>query len=159
MGTAIVLHRSNVVESWQVIIENANGQATQLLRNTAAAILDMNLPDIYLQRAIVKPTVWSHEERTHLLVTNERFTEYPIHIGAHDYGNNLAISWYLVVKPPDLFTGWSAGDRNLFQQQELHEYVTVIHRCLQKAITELLLSFGRDPSQLAPTAAGFLGIT
>jgi hypothetical protein len=92
-----------------------------------------------------------------LLVTNLRFTEYPIYIGAHDYGNNLAIYWYLVVTQ-DLFAALSAGDLHLFQQQDLHAHVTIIHRCLRKAVAELLLSYGQDPSQLEPKSTGFLGV-
>jgi hypothetical protein len=157
MVKAIVLQSTKVAESWSCILENANGNATQIYRNTAAAILAAKLPDVYLERAIVRPTHWTREEREYLLVTNLRFTEYPIYIGAHDYGNNLAIYWYLVVTQ-DLFAALSAGDLHLFQQQDLHAHVTIIHRCLRKAVAELLLSYGQDPSQLEPKSTGFLGV-
>jgi hypothetical protein len=158
MVKAIVLQRSKVAESWSCIIENANGNAARIYRSTAAAILSANLPDVYLERAIVRPTLWSRgEEREYLLVTNLRFTEYPIYIGAKDYGNNLAIHWYLVVSE-SLFTALSAGDLNLFQLQDLEAHVTVIHRCLRKAVADLLLSFGQDTSQLEPKSKGFLGV-
>jgi hypothetical protein len=157
MVKAIVLQRSKVAESWSCILENANGNAARIYRSTAAAILAANLPDVYLERAIVRPKHWSNQEREYLLVSNERFKEYPIFIGSHDYGNNLAIYWYLVVSP-DLFATLYAGDLNLFQEQELHAYVTVIHRSLRKAVADLLLSFGQDPSQLEPKSTGFLGV-
>jgi hypothetical protein len=158
MVKAIVLQRSKVADSWSCILENANGNAAHIYRNTAAAILAAKLPDVYLERAIVRPTHWSKQEREYLLVTNLSFKEYPIYIGAHDYGNNLAIYWYLVVTE-DLFAALSAGDLHLFQEQELRAYVTVIHRCLRHAVAELLLSFGQDASLLEPKSMGFLGVT
>jgi hypothetical protein len=125
--------------------------------STAAAILACNIPHVYLERTRVKPSDWSKLEREHLLVTNQRVRA-QIFIGSYDYGNNLAISWYLVVTAPDLFTCLSTGNLNLFQQQELKAFVTIIHRCLRQAIAELLLSFGQEPSQLEATSTGFLGV-
>jgi hypothetical protein len=158
MVKALVLQRSKVAESWSCIIESAQGNTARIYRSTAAAILAAHLPDVYLERVIVRPTHWSKQEREYLLVTNQCFKEYPIYIGAHDYGNNLAIYWYLVVTE-DLFAVLSAGDLHLFQQQELHAHVTVIHRCLRKAVGELLLSLGQETSQLEPKSKGFLGVT
>jgi hypothetical protein len=158
MGKAIVVQSYKIAERWSCILENMQGNATYIYRNTAAGILASNLPDIYLERAMVRPTHWTREEREYLLVTNHRLKEYPIYITAHDYGNNLAIYWYLVVSA-DLFAALTSGDLNLFQQQDLHAYVTVIHRCLRQAVAELLLSFGHDPSFLEPKSQGFLGVT
>jgi hypothetical protein len=158
MVKALVLQRSNVAASWSCILENAQGNAARIYRSTAAAILAAHIPDVYLERAIVKPTHWrSKQEREYLLVTNERLKEYQIFIGSHDYGNNLAIYWQLVVSPPDLFAALS-GDFHLFQQQEVTAYVTVIHRCLRQAIAELLLSMGQETFQLEATSTGFLGV-
>jgi hypothetical protein len=158
MVKAIVLHRSNVADSWSCILENAHGNAARIYRSTAAAILAAQLPDVYLERVFVRPKHWSKQEREYLLVMNESFKEYPIYIGAHDYGNNLAIYWYLVVTD-DLFAALSSGNFHLFQEQELRAYVTVIHRCLRHAVSELLLSFGQDASFLEPKSMGFLGVT
>jgi hypothetical protein len=158
MVKAIVLHRNNVADSWSCIVEHANGNAARIYRSTAAAILASRLPDVYLERVFVRPTHRRKQEREYLLVTNENFKEYPIYIGASDYGNNLAIYWYLVVTD-DLFAALSSGSLHLFQQQELRCYVTVIHRCLCHAVAELLLSFGQDASFLEPKSMGFLGVT
>jgi hypothetical protein len=158
MVKAIVLQRSKVADSWSCILESAQGNAARIYRSTAAAILAAQLPHVYLERVIVKPTHWSREEREYLLVTNQRFKEYPIYIGAHDYGNNLAIYWYLVVTE-DLFAALSAGDLHLFQEQEVRAFVTVIHRCLRHAVSELLLTCGQDASFLEPKSMGFLGVT
>jgi hypothetical protein len=131
MVKAIVLRSSRVANSWSCILENLHGNAARIYRSTAAAILAANLPDVYLERAIVRPSHWSTEEREYLLVTNQnqRLKEYQIYIGAHDYGHNLAIYWYLVVSA-DLFAALASGDLNLFQQQDLHTHLTIIHRCL-----------------------------
>jgi hypothetical protein len=160
MVKAIVLRSSKVADSWSCILENLHGNAARIFRSTAAAILDMNLPNVYLEQAIVRPSHWSDEEREYLLVTNQhqRLKEYQIYITAHDYGKNLAIYWYLVVSE-DLFAALASGDLNLFQQQDLHAHLTIIHRCLRQAVTELLLSFGQDASFLEPKSQGFLGVT
>jgi hypothetical protein len=158
MGKAIVLYRSDVAASWSCMLENAQGNAARIYRSTAAAILAAHIPDVYLERTLVKPSSWSKLEREYLVVTNERFRAYQIFIGSYDYGTNLAIYWQLVVVPPDLFTSLSARDLNLFQQEELHAYVTVIHRCLRQAIAELLLALGQEPSLLEANSTGFLGV-
>jgi hypothetical protein len=159
MSKAIVLYSGQIAESWSCILENLHGNANaaRLYRSTAAYILSCHIPEIYIERTRVKPSDWSKLEREHLLVTNHRLRA-QIFIGSYDYGNNLAISWYLVLSAPDLFTSLSAGHRNLFQQQELKAFVAVIHRCVRQAIVELLLSFGQEPSQLEATSTGFLGV-
>jgi hypothetical protein len=158
MGKALVLERSKVVDRWSCLIESAQGNAIRIYRSIAAAILAQNIPEVYLERVSVRPKFWTHQEREYLLVTNQRLPEYPIYITAQDYGNNLAIYWYLVVDPA-LFSSLLAGDLHLFEEQELHAYVTVIHRCLRKAVMELLLSFGQDPAQLPQKSTGFLGVS
>jgi hypothetical protein len=70
MVKALVLHRSKVAESWSCILENMQGNAARIYRSTAAAILAAQIPDVYLERAIVRPTHWSKQEREYLLVTN-----------------------------------------------------------------------------------------
>jgi hypothetical protein len=157
MGKAIVVQSYKVAERWSCILEGMQGNATRIYQNIAAEILSANLPHIYLERTMVRPSHWTREEREFLLVTN-RLKEYPIYIGAQDYGHNLAINWYLVVTP-GLFAALSSGDLDLFELQDLHAHVTIIHRCLRKAVTELLLSFGQDASFLEPKSTGFLGVT
>ena len=160
MVKAVVLRSYKVADSWSCILENMQGNASRIFRSTAAAILDMNLPNVYLEQVFARPSQWSSEEREFLLVTSQhqRLKEYQIYITAHDYGHALAIYWYLVVSP-DLFAALASGDLNLFDQQDLHTHLTIIHRCLRKAVVELLLSFGQDASFLEPKSQGFLGVT
>jgi hypothetical protein len=160
MGKAIVVQSYKVAERWSCILENMQGNAARIYHSTAANILASNIPNVYLQSVIVKPTAWSREERAYLLVTNQnqQLKKYQIFIGAHDYGNTLAIYWNLLVSA-DLFAALSSGELNLFEQQDLHAHCTIIHRCLRKAVVELLLSFGQDVSFLEPKSTGFLGVT
>jgi hypothetical protein len=136
MGKAIVLHSSKVADTWSCI-------SSDFGRATAGC----------LSGASHCQTNALEQAGARILAGNK-----PKLLGAHDYGNNLAIYWYLVVSA-DLFAVLSAGDLHLFQQQDLHTHVTIIHRCLRKAVVELLLSFGQDPSQLEPKSKGFLGVT
>lgn len=65
--------------------------------------------------------------------------DYRIFVGARDYGDNLDISWYLTCEPKffkrylsNILTG-GASDKalsfnlDLFQQQDLNAYTTVVH--------------------------------
>jgi len=48
---------------------------------------------------------------------------------------------------------------DLFQQQDLNAYATVVHHCLLKAIEKMMSNLGQDPSKIDRKSKGFLGIS
>ena len=91
-------------------------------------------------------------------------------MNCRDYGTNLAVDWHLTFRP----TFWRAAaslflvkasttnpliDLDLFDQQDLRAYVTNAHRCLLRAVDDVVVSLNQDPSKLDRKSKGFLGIS
>jgi hypothetical protein len=110
-------------------------------------------------------------KRNYLLVTNEGLRDFRMYIGARDYGNNLDVCWYLTCEPglfkQTLSTLLTKGtsekalsfDLDIFEQQELSAFITVVHHCLLKALEKLMSKLGQDPSKIDRKSKGFLGVS
>jgi hypothetical protein len=92
-------------------------------------------------------------------------------IGARDYGDTLDVQWYLTCEPgffkrhlSDILTR-GASDKalsfnlDLFQQQDLNAYATVVHHCFLEAIEKLMSGLDQDSSKIDRKSKGFLGVS
>ena len=112
---------------------------------------------------------FAKKKREYLMVTNATLKDYKMYIGARDYGNNLDISWYLTCEPnffkkalSSLTTGSDKAlsfALDIFDQQDLQAYVTVVHHCLLDAVSEIMLGLDQDPSKIDRKSRGFLGVS
>jgi len=162
-----------IIDRWSVIIENGQSNTERVYRETQGHLQLSNAPGVRGQRVRVRPG-WLKGllgvERDYLLVTSEALSDYRIYIGARDYGNSLDVSWYLTCEPGEfkrILSGMltqGASERalsvnlDLFQQQDLHAYATVVHRCLLKAVEKLMAALHQDSSKIDRKSKGFLGI-
>jgi len=174
MAKKVVLHDLKIIDSWSMIIEDGQGKAEQVYRDTETFIEESKAPGVKTEVVKVRPS-WLKGlfgiERSYFMVTNEGLKDYRMYIGARDYGNNLDVSWYLTCEPgffkktlSGLLTK-GASDKalsfalDLFQQQDLTAYATVIHHCLLKALEKLMSGLGQDISKIDRKSRGFLGIS
>ena len=111
--------------------------------------------------------------RDFLVVTdnqNMRLSPYKIFINARDYGDNLDVSWYLTFKPGIWQVVLSLipfinvmqktlAECDLFDQQDLRAYATVVHHSVIKSVEQLMQSLNQDPSKIERKSRGFLGIS
>jgi len=171
---AITLKDEKIIDRWSMIVENGQGQAEQVYQDTENLIKESKAPEVRVERTRVRPS-WLKgllgNERNYMLVTTEALGDYRMFIGARDYGDNLDISWYLTCEPGFFSKRLShiltsgASDRalalhlNIFQQQDLTAFATVVHHCLLRAIDKLMLGKGQDPSKIDRKSRGFLGIS
>lgn len=162
-----------VIDRWSLIIENGQGNAEPVFRGTQGYLQLANPPGVQMQRVRVRPT-WLKGllgvERDYLMVTSETLSDYRMYIGARDYGSSLDVSWYLTCEPGQLKKALSemltrgASDTalsvnlDLFEQQDLNAYSTVVHRCLLKAVEKLMAAMHQDSSKIDRKSKGFLGI-
>jgi|Deesub1362B_J571_1020462.scaffolds.fasta_scaffold00067_46 hypothetical protein len=112
---------------------------------------------------------FAKKKREYLMVTNATLKDYRMYIGARDYGNHLDVSWYLTCEPGFFKKALSAlttgSDKvlsfalDLFDQQDLQAYVTVVHHCLLEAVSEIMLDLNQDPSKIERKSRGFLGVS
>jgi hypothetical protein len=48
---------------------------------------------------------------------------------------------------------------DLFDQQDLRAYATIVHRSVLKSVDKLMLDLKQDPSKMERRSRGFLGIS
>ncbi len=111
--------------------------------------------------------------RDYLMATNGNIKAIKLLVGAQDYGNNLHISWYLISDPGlfDLFTSsftgkgkvegstWVPVITNIFMEEELSAYTTLVHHSVLEAIEALMANLGQDFSKVDRKSRGFMGIS
>jgi hypothetical protein len=170
----ITLKDEKIIDRWSMIVENGQGNAEQIYKDTENFIKESKAPGIAIERVKVRPS-WLKglfgNERNYMMVTNEGLGDYRMFIGARDYGDNLDVQWYLTCEPgffkktlSDVLTK-GASDKalsfslDLFQQQDLTAYSTVIHHCLLKSLEKLMAGMGQDTSKIDRKSKGFLGIS
>jgi len=170
----ITLKDEKIIDRWSMIVEYAQGFAEQVYADTESIVKESQAPGIGFERVKVRPS-WLKgilgNERSYLMVTNDALSDYRMFIGARDYGNALDISWFMTCEPgffskklSNILTS-GASDKalslnlDIFQQQDLNAYATVVHHCMLKAIEKLMSGKGQDTSQIDRKSKGFLGIS
>ena len=170
----ITLKDEKIIDRWAMIVENAQGLAEQIYGDTESIVKESQAPGISFERVQVRPS-WLKgmlgNERTYLMVTNDALGDYRMFIGARDYGNALDISWFMTCEPGFFSKKLSgvltsgASDKalslnlDIFQQQDLNAYATVVHHCMLKAIEKMMSGKGQDTTQIDRKSKGFLGIS
>ena len=171
-----ILRQDHVEDSWSMLISKAQGKSEDVFQTTDANIKENNVSFINMARkAIAAGSVSGYlgNTRDFLVVTdnqNMRLSPYKIFINARDYGDNLDVSWYLTFKPGI----WQAilslipfinviqktlAECDLFDQQDLRAYATVVHHSVIKSVEQLMQSLNQDPSKIERKSRGFLGIS
>lgn len=171
-----ILRKDQVEESWSTLIEKAQGKAEEVFEHAGTYIKENNVPSITMERKSMTPGLIRGllgKARDFLVVAdsqNMRMEPYKIFLNVRDYGDNLDVSWYLTFKP----TLWQAAmslipfvnviqktmvECDLFDQQDLRAYATVVHRSVHKSVEKLMLDLNQDPSKMERKSRGFLGIS
>lgn len=91
-----------------------------------------------------------------------------MYVGVRDFGRHLDVNWFLSVKPSSLKKGLSelltegkdpaalSFHLDIFDQQDLRGYVTVVHGfCVRSAVEQLLEGIGENPMNFDWCARGF----
>jgi hypothetical protein len=167
---AITLKKEVIVDRWSMVIKEARGKTEQVYKDTEHFIKKSEAPKVSFERVKVNPGFLQGmlgNERSYVLVVNNALSGYKIYIGVRDYGNNLDCSWYMTYEPGliariigMLFSFLSKGTvvptLDLFQEQDLRAYATVVHHCFIEAIEKIT----KDTSQgIDKTTKGFLGLS
>jgi hypothetical protein len=171
-----ILRKDQVDDSWGMFLEKAHGKGEEVFQHVEANIKENNVSSITIEHKSVSPGLASGYRgnyRDFLVVAdsqNLRMAPYKMFINARDYGDNLDVSWYLTYKP----SLWQAAislipfvsviqknlaECNLFDQQDLRAYATVVHHAVQKSVEKLMRDNNQDTSKMERKSRGFLGIS
>jgi len=176
LGPQGILKKEQVLDTWAILIEQAQGRTEGVIRDTASFIQESRAPGLEMERQDLAPGMIKGvmgKTREFLVITernNSRLKPYQIFINSRDYGDNLDVSWHLTYRPSLLEAICSLipyinvipvmlRDLDLFDQQDLRAYATNVHHCLLKAVTKLMIEANQDPSKIDRKSRGFLGIS
>jgi hypothetical protein len=98
------LKEEEIVERWSHLLEGAQGRGKEVFRSVKESIKDLNPPHVKLEEEMLTPELTMAgflraEKRKFLVASNDYLRGYKLCAGAKDYGNQLMISWYLIVEP------------------------------------------------------------
>lgn len=163
------LKDEKITDNWAAVISGGQGKADYVFDNVQKFLEANQAPGVNWELGEVTPSFFKGlfgRKRDFLLVTNEAFKEYKMYIGARDYGANLDIQWFLTCEPGFFKKLSDQIDRasnmitmlDIFAQQDLRAYVTVVHHCLLDAVDILLDDLGQDKSKVNRQSKGFLEV-
>lgn len=171
-----VLRKDHVTDTWALLIENANGKASDILDGTATFLRESKAPSLGIAKKKVVTSLVQGvlgNEREFLVLTDKQkmaLRPFQIFINARDYGLNLDVSWYVTYRPTMLQALGSLfgrsflapkemDDLNVFDQQDVRAYAMNAFKCTRKAIIKVMEGVGQDPSKVDWKTKGFLGIS
>jgi hypothetical protein len=163
------LKDEKIVDSWAMIIIGAQGKSDFIFDTTKKLLEKNEAPGVNWELGEVTPSFFKGlfgRKRDFLLVTNEALDDYKMYIGARDYGTNLDVQWFLTCEPGFLKKISAQIDAaaglisylDIFAQQDLRAYATVVHHCLLQAVDSLLDNLGQDKSAINRKSKGFLEV-
>ena len=171
-----ILRKDQVEDSWSTLIENAQGKSEDVFRNAEEFTKENNVPSLVMTKESIAPgfvkSMFGKAREFLVVVYSESFRlkPYQIFVNARDFGNNLDVSWYLTYRPsiwqvlasliPFVKAASEAlRELDVFDQQDLRAYATVVHRSVLKSVDKLMLDLKQDPSKMERRSRGFLGIS
>ena len=182
-----VLRREKVLDSWGMLLGDAQGKTQQFFDGTLRRIQATQTPNVRSDMIEATPAIIKGmfgKKQPFLLVSNTLLKGFRMYVGARDYGNQLSVSWYLTWDPSLGFWGWVAlllfwpivipwwiiqrstgrgrgpldPSLDLFDEQELRDYATTVHHAVLEALAELMETLGKKV-EIERRSRGFLGIS
>ncbi len=165
-----IVSKDQVIESWGMLIENAQGRANEVFQSTEDFIRERKAPLLKTKREQLAPSVVGSlfgTKRDFLVVNDSHLAAYDIFINVRDYGDNLDVSWYMTYKPSFLksllsffrLPTFALSELDLFEQQDLRAYATVAHHSTLKAVESLMQKLDQDTTRINRESKGFLGVS
>lgn len=188
LGYTKTLKQEKIVDRWSSILEGANGQGEQIIKETIRIIEQLEAPDVFLSREKRKPSGgYSKTPREFLIAQHRVLDGYDMYIGARDYGKQLFVSWYLLEEPISFWrlfkrdvlgtllrwpfimlarmfsisqggSGQLMTPLNLFDTEELTAYATTVHHAVLEAVKTVMEGQKLDFAKVDKRTSGFLNI-
>ncbi|KKU65533.1 MAG: hypothetical protein UX89_C0027G0002 [Parcubacteria group bacterium GW2011_GWA2_47_16] len=191
-GDSMKLKGERIIDEWFALISGAQGKGDALTKNISRLLDAVKVPNLVLEHKEIHLGLWSKMlkgTRKFLVVENKYLKGYRIFIGAHDYGEQLSVSWYLTLEQtflsrlatfaaqstifglfffPLLFLVQTLGGgrrsvvpemMDLFDLEELRAYSTTVFQAAKQATDDLMKEMDLDSSKISKQTRGFLNIS
>ncbi|MCP8313114.1 MAG: hypothetical protein H3Z53_01915 [archaeon] len=177
MSKKVALGEEKILDSWSILIEKAQDKSEEFYNSVMKLVEEEKMPNVKAEMVAAYPpggfkllSAISESARAkgrnYLMISNDYLDHYRFFVGAKDYGKNLNVSWYLVCETHFLDALFKKPHEKivytpvyLFDQEELTAYVTCAHHCVLKAVENIMLNLGQDPSKIDRKSKGFLGVS
>lgn len=190
--TNIKQRKWRIVNSWQTLIGGAQGKEAQLAEAMKRNLQEVAVPDLLVEHRSVKLSgiaSWLSGRRRQLVIENKKLMGYHFFLSVTDYGKQLSVAWYLMVKKnfatrllaaaavsPVIaiaffwltpFLKLYYGSRgyaipelmDMFELEELSSFTTTAHRAVTKAVEKTMSELGMDFSKMDTKSRGFLNVS
>lgn len=180
-----------VVNTWAYLIVGANGRDELLAETIKRTLKFVAAPNLLIGHRSVSLsgiTSWFSGSRRQLVIENQKLMGYHFFVSIEDYGKQLNVSWYLMVKNNWItklvqlagtspwvwiFLFWLIPFAkiyyaklglavpelmNMFDLEELTAYTTTAHHAVLDAVQNLMKSMDLDFSKVDTKSRGFLNI-
>ena len=167
MAIPFYLTGKNHSETWSVLIEEANGRGQEIYSRVKETMARHKVPDLIIEDKDVAPDIiqgLKGNKRPYLMVRHDMLKGFRVLIGASDYGNQLAVWWYMIPiakiwkRRKGILKNFPA-EMDIFDQQDLTSFLTTVHHAVVKASKEVSDSVGFDFSKVDQKSRGFLNIS
>lgn len=165
------LRKDQILERWQVLVENGSGSAEDIYDSVVAALESAEPPGVSWQRQEIKAGgLLTGKSYYGLVVTNSYLKDCRIYIFAYNYGTGLHVAWFLSMQVGLLTRSLAAGilketdPRALVryldipQELELSAYVSTVHGAAKGAVGALMAKLEQDFSSVNTRSKGFLEV-
>jgi len=180
------------VNDWSYLIEGAHGKKETMIDIIKRDLKEVDAPSLnigYCKVSIAGLTGIFMKDREQLFIENKKLLGYNVLVSIEDYGKQLNVSWYLMIKEnwlsrlthlamknnlfmlflaPILFVAkFFYSKRNciipelmdIFDIEELTAYSTTAHHAVTKATEEIMGQMDMDFSKVDTKSRGFLNIS
>ncbi len=165
-----IVSKDQVIESWGILIEKAQGKADEVFQSTEDFIKESKAPSLRTKREKMSPSIVGSilgSKRDFLIANDPALSHYQIFINVRDYGANLDVSWYMTYAPSFFksllsffrYPVFALSELDLFQQQDLRAYATVCHHATVKAVEKTMQELDQDTTRINRESKGFLGVS
>ena len=191
-GGSMKLKGERIIDEWFALIPDAQGKGDTLTKNISRLLEAVGVPNLVLENKEIHLGLWSKMlkgTRKFLVMENNYLKGYRIFIGAHDYGKQLSVSWYLTLEQSFLSRLAASASKNaffglfffpllflvqklgggrravvpemmdLFDLEELRAYSTTVFHTAKQATDDLMKEMDLDSSKISKQTRGFLNIS
>ncbi len=180
------------VNSWSSLIKGANGKQDLISDSVKKALVEVAAPNLGVEHRKISLSGLSGMfagSRKQLVIENKALRGYHVFVSVEDYGKQLSVSWYLMLREnwltrllqmtqksaaaaiclwPVVFVAkifYSARSvtipelMNMFDLEELTAYSTTVHHAVTGAVEALMGQMNMDFSKVDTKSRGFLNLS
>ena len=167
----LTIKQDRILDNWVTVVDNGAGYSGRVYDKTDMFLAEAQLPGVTWKREDVSTGLLEGllgKTRDFLVVSHRGLKEYGMYLSSRDYGQHLDCGWFLTVEPRFLkraISKYAVGSGNgrslsldVFDQQDLSAWVSVVHHAFVKSIKEIMEELKQDITGMNTRSKGYLSV-